>query len=139
MAKRRGSWVRLTEPGSGSDAAALRTTAVRKGEGWLLNGTKTFITQGSVGEVFVVLASSNAEKRQKGITAFVLERGLPGFSQKPIHGKLGMRSSDTAELIFENVEVPDSARVGEVDHGFPRHLGHSLTAGGSASPRWQWG
>jgi alkylation response protein AidB-like acyl-CoA dehydrogenase len=112
-----GAWG-LTEPGSGSDAAALRTTAVRKGDGWLLNGTKTFITQGSVGEIFVVLASTSAEKRQKGITAFVLERGLVGFSQKPIHGKLGMRSSDTAELIFENVELPDSARVGEVDHGF---------------------
>jgi len=112
-----GAWG-LTEPGSGSDAAALRTTAIRKGDGWLLNGTKTFITQGSVGEIFVVLASTSAEKRQKGITAFVLERGQAGFSQKPIHGKLGMRSSDTAELIFENVELPDSARVGEVDHGF---------------------
>jgi alkylation response protein AidB-like acyl-CoA dehydrogenase len=112
-----GAWG-LTEPGSGSDAAGLRTTAVKKGDRWILNGSKTFITQGSVGEIFVVLASSDAQKRQKGITAFVLERGLPGFTQKPIHGKLGMRSSDTAELIFEDVEIPDSARLGEVDHGF---------------------
>jgi len=108
----------LTEPGSGSDAAALRTTAVRKGGGWVLNGAKMFITQGSVGDVFVVLALTSPEKRQKGITAFVLERGAKGFSQRPLHGKLGMRSSDTAELIFEDVFVPDENRVGGVDHGF---------------------
>src|SRR5204863_4501493 len=79
---------------------------------------KMFITQGSVGDVFVVLAVTSAEKRQKGITAFVLERGMKGFSQRPLHGKLGMRSSDTAELIFEEVSVPDENRIGEVDHGF---------------------
>ena len=112
-----GAWG-LTEPGSGSDAAGMRTTAVRKGGGWVLNGSKMFITQGTVGHVFVVLALTTPEKKQKGITAFLLEKGLPGFSQRSIHGKLGMRSSDTAELIFENVEVPDSARVGELDHGF---------------------
>jgi alkylation response protein AidB-like acyl-CoA dehydrogenase len=112
-----GAWG-LTEPGSGSDAAGLKTTAVRQGDNWLLNGAKMFITQGTVGDVFVVLALTSPAKRQKGITAFVLEKGMPGFSQRPIHGKLGMRSSDTAELILENVEVPDSARVGEVDHGF---------------------
>ncbi len=112
-----GAWG-LTEPGSGSDASSMKTTAVRKGDHWVLNGTKMFITQGTVGDVFVVLALTSPEKRQKGITAFVLEKGLPGFSQRAIHGKLGMRSSDTAELILENVEVPDSARVGEVDHGF---------------------
>src|SRR5437868_7795915 len=108
----------LTEPGSGSDAAGMRTSAVRKGKDWLLNGAKMFITQGSVGDVFVVLALTSAEKRQKGISAFVLERGMKGFSQRPLHGKLGMRSSDTAELIFEDVLVPDQNRVGEVDHGF---------------------
>jgi alkylation response protein AidB-like acyl-CoA dehydrogenase len=112
-----GAWG-LTEPGSGSDAAGMRTTAVRKGDKWILNGTKMFITQGTVGNVFVVLALTSPEKRQKGITAFILEKGLPGFSQRPIHGKLGMRSSDTAELILEAVEVPDSQRLGEVDHGF---------------------
>jgi alkylation response protein AidB-like acyl-CoA dehydrogenase len=108
----------LTEPGSGSDAAALRTTAVRRGDGWVLNGSKMFITQGSVGDVFVVLARTSPEKAQKGITAFVLEKGMPGFSQRAIHGKLGMRSSDTAELHLEDVPVPDGNRVGEVDHGF---------------------
>jgi alkylation response protein AidB-like acyl-CoA dehydrogenase len=112
-----GAWA-LTEPGSGSDAAGLRTTAVKKGDRWILNGTKMFITQGTVGDVFVVLASSSAQKRQKGITAFILERGHKGFSQRPIHGKLGMRSSDTAELVLENVEVPDEARLGAVDGGF---------------------
>jgi alkylation response protein AidB-like acyl-CoA dehydrogenase len=108
----------LTEPGSGSDAAAMRTTAARHGGGWLLNGAKMFITQGTVGDVFVVLALTSPEKRQKGITAFALERGMKGFSQRPLHGKLGMRSSDTAELILEDVVVPDENRVGEVDHGF---------------------
>jgi len=112
-----GAWG-LTEPGSGSDAAGMKTTAVRKGERWVLNGSKMFITQGTVGHVFVVLALSEPGRRQKGITAFVLEKGMPGFSQRAIHGKLGMRSSDTAELILENVEVPDSQRLGEVGMGF---------------------
>src|SRR5918911_2714665 len=108
----------LTEPGSGSDASAMRTTAVRRGSGWVLNGAKMFITQGTVGDVFVVLAVTSPEKRQKGITAFALERGMKGFSQRPLHGKLGMRSSDTAELIFEDVHVEDWRRIGEVGGGF---------------------
>lgn len=112
-----GAWA-LTEPASGSDAAGLQSTAVRKGDAWVLNGAKMFITQGTVGDVFVVLARTRPELRQKGITAFILEKGMKGFSQRPIHGKLGMRSSDTAELLMENVEVPDSQRLGEVDHGF---------------------
>ncbi|KFA93837.1 acyl-CoA dehydrogenase family protein [Archangium violaceum] len=112
-----GAWG-LTEPGSGSDAAGMKTTAVRKGDKWVLNGAKMFITQGTVGSVFVVLAVTSPEKKQKGVTAFILEKGMPGFSQRAIHGKLGMRSSDTAELVLENVEVPDSQRLGEVDHGF---------------------
>lgn len=112
-----GAWG-LTEPGSGSDAAGMRTTAVRKGNGWVLNGSKMFITQGSVGDVFVILALTDPKARAKGITAFVVEKGWPGFSTKAIHGKLGMRSSDTAELHLENVELPDSHRVGEVGQGF---------------------
>jgi alkylation response protein AidB-like acyl-CoA dehydrogenase len=112
-----GAWG-LTEPGSGSDAAAMKTTAVRKGDRWVLNGTKTFITQGSVGQVFVVLALTRPDQRQRGITAFILERGMAGFTQRPIHGKLGMRSSDTAELVMENVEVPDAQRLGELEMGF---------------------
>jgi len=116
-----GEWLAawgLTEPGSGSDASAMKSTAVRSQGGWTLNGTKQFITQGSFGDVFVVLASSSPDKQQKGITAFILERGVAGFSQKPIHGKLGMRSSDTAELVLENVKVSDEQRLGEIDRGF---------------------
>jgi alkylation response protein AidB-like acyl-CoA dehydrogenase len=112
----------LTEAGSGSDAAAMRSTAVRKGGKWVLNGSKMFITQGTVGDVFVVLARTDPAKAQKGITAFVLEKGMRGFSQRAIHGKLGMRSSDTAELVMEDVEVPDENRIGEADQGFVNTL-----------------
>ncbi len=116
-----GAWG-LTEPGSGSDAAGMKTTATRRGDRWVLNGSKMFITQGTVGHVFVVLALTEPGRRQKGITAFILERGMPGFSQRAIHGKLGMRSSDTAELIMENVEVPESHRLGELGAGFVNTL-----------------
>jgi alkylation response protein AidB-like acyl-CoA dehydrogenase len=112
-----GGWG-LTEPGSGSDAAAMKTTAVRRGDRWVLNGNKMFITQGTVGQVYVVLALTEPDRRHKGITAFVVEKGTPGFSQRAIHGKLGMRSSDTGELILENVELPDSQRLGELGMGF---------------------
>ena len=108
----------LTEPGSGSDASGMRSTAVRKDKGWVLNGSKMFITQGSVGDVFVVLALTTPGKRQKGVTAFLLEKGIKGFSQRPLHGKLGMRSSDTAELVMEDCYVEDWRRIGEVDGGF---------------------
>ncbi|MBU0551917.1 acyl-CoA dehydrogenase family protein [Myxococcota bacterium] len=112
-----GAWG-LTEPGSGSDAAGMRTTATRDGEDWRLNGSKTFITQGGVGEVAVVLAVTDASKKQRGITAFILEKGMAGFSVGKHIPKLGMRSSDTAELIFEDVRVPDRQRLGEVNMGF---------------------
>ncbi len=108
----------LTEPGSGSDAAGMRTSAVKKGNGWVLNGSKMFITQGSVGGTFLVLAVTDASKKQKGVTAFVLDKSMKGFSQRPLHGKLGMRSSDTAELVFEDVFVPDENRIGEEGQGF---------------------
>jgi alkylation response protein AidB-like acyl-CoA dehydrogenase len=117
-----GQWLAawaLTEPGSGSDAAALRTTARRDGGEWILDGTKTFITQGSVGGFCVVLARSEAGKsKQQGITAFVVDRGTPGFTASKHLLKLGCRSSDTAELTLDNVRVPDSARIGDVGHGF---------------------
>src|SRR4029078_10473486 len=80
------------------------------------------ITQGTVGQVFVVLALTDPDRRQKGITAFVVERGAPGCSQRSTHGKLGMRSSDTGELILENVELPDSQRLGELGMGFVNTL-----------------
>ncbi|MGC3998370.1 MAG: acyl-CoA dehydrogenase family protein [Anaeromyxobacter sp.] len=115
--QRLAAWA-LTEPGSGSDAAGMQTTAVRRGDGWVLNGAKTFITQGTVGDTFVVLARSDPERKQRGITAFVLEKGMPGFTQRAIHAKLGMRSSDTAELVLEEVEVGDDRRLGAVGEGF---------------------
>jgi alkylation response protein AidB-like acyl-CoA dehydrogenase len=108
----------LTEPGSGSDASALATTAVRRGDRWILNGSKTFITQGTVGDTFLILALTDPPARQKGITAFVVEKGTPGFTQKRIHDKLGMRSSDTAELHLEEVAVGDDHRIGELHQGF---------------------
>src|SRR5215469_12333274 len=117
-----GEWLAawaLTEPGSGSDAAALRTTARREGDGWVIDGTKTFITQGSVGGFCVVLARTNPQApKQQGITAFVVDRGTPGFSASKHLLKLGCRASDTAELSLDGVRVPDDHRVGEVDHGF---------------------
>jgi alkylation response protein AidB-like acyl-CoA dehydrogenase len=116
------SAVAVTEPDAGSDVRGIRTRARRDGHEWVLNGSKMFITQGTVGQVYVVLALSDPDKRQKGVTAFILERGMPGFSQRAIHGKLGMRSSDTGELIMENVEVPDTHRLGEVGAGFVNTL-----------------
>jgi alkylation response protein AidB-like acyl-CoA dehydrogenase len=117
----RGEWLAawaLTEPGSGSDAAGMRTTATPKGDGWVLNGTKMFITQGSVGGFCVVLAVTDAAAKQRGVTAFVVEHGTPGFRASRHLEKLGMRSSDTVELVFEDCYVSDAQRVGEVGRGF---------------------
>jgi alkylation response protein AidB-like acyl-CoA dehydrogenase len=117
-----GEWLAawaLTEPGSGSDASSMATTADRDGDHWVINGTKMFITQGSVGGFCVVLARTDrSASKQKGITAFVVEHGTPGFQASKHLEKLGMRSSDTCELTFENVRVSDAQRVGEVNHGF---------------------
>jgi alkylation response protein AidB-like acyl-CoA dehydrogenase len=117
-----GEWLAawaLTEPGSGSDAAGLATTARRDGSGWVLNGTKMFITQGSVGGFCVVLARTNPNAtKQRGITAFVVEHGTKGFTASKHLEKLGCRSSDTVELTFEDVRIGDGQRVGEVDRGF---------------------
>jgi alkylation response protein AidB-like acyl-CoA dehydrogenase len=116
-----GGWG-LTEPGSGSDAGAARTRAVPKGvgkdAGWVINGTKTFITQGSVGSIYVVLASTSPEKKAKGLTAFIVERGTPGFRTGKRIEKMGLHASDTTELVFEDVEVPGDQRLGEIDAGF---------------------
>jgi alkylation response protein AidB-like acyl-CoA dehydrogenase len=116
-----GAWG-LTEPGSGSDAGAARTRAERRDVGgrieWLLNGSKTFITQGSVAEIYVVLASTSPEKKQKGLTAFVIEKGTPGFRAGKHIEKMGLHASDTTELILEDVVVPDEQRLGNIDHGF---------------------
>jgi alkylation response protein AidB-like acyl-CoA dehydrogenase len=117
-----GEWLAawaLTEPGSGSDSAGLRTTAVRQGDDWLISGSKMFITQGSVGGFCVVLARTNQDvPAQRGITAFIVDTQAPGYSASKKLKKLGCRSSDTVEITLEQVRVPDSERLGEVDQGF---------------------
>ncbi len=117
-----GEWLAawaLTEPGSGSDSAGLLTTARRDGDNWVINGTKMFITQGSVCGFCVVLARTNLDApKQRGITAFVVETGTKGYSASKHLEKCGCRSSDTVELTFEDVVVADAQRVGEVDQGF---------------------
>ena len=112
-----GGWG-LTEPGSGSDAAAARCRAVRDGDGWRVSGTKTFITQGSVGEIFVIIASTEPALMQKGLTAFIVERGTPGFRTGKRIEKMGLHASDTTELILEDVQLPDAQRLGAVNQGF---------------------
>jgi alkylation response protein AidB-like acyl-CoA dehydrogenase len=112
-----GAWG-LTEPSSGSDAAGAKTRAVKKGDRWLLNGQKTFITQGSVGSIYVVIASTTPEKKQHGLTAFILEKGMPGFTVSKHMEKMGLHASDTCELSFVDVEVPLENQLGELDHGF---------------------
>ena len=112
-----GAWA-LTEPGSGSDAAAMRTRAVRDEGEWALNGTKAFITNGSVGQIAVVIAITDPPKRQKGISAFILEKGMPGFSAGQRYRKLGLHASDTAELVLDNARVPVANLLGELNRGF---------------------
>lgn len=112
-----GGWG-LTEPGSGSDASGMKTTAVLDGDEWVINGAKIFITQGSVGGIFVILAVTNREKGPKGISTFIIEKGTKGFSHGPKLHKLGMNSSDTTELYFEDVRVPAGNLLGEEGMGF---------------------
>ncbi len=112
-----GAWG-LTEPGSGSDAAAMRTRAVRDEGEWVLTGTKAFITNASVGQVAVVMAITDPPKRQRGISAFILEKGTPGFSAGQRYRKLGLRASDTAELVLDGARVPAANLVGELNLGF---------------------
>ncbi len=112
-----GSWG-LTEPGCGSDAAALTTRAERDGEGWRITGSKMFITNGARAQVFVVVARTDPSKGPKGISAFIVERGTPGFNIGPKEDKLGMRASDTVPLDLDNVYVGPDALVGELGMGY---------------------
>jgi len=116
-----GAWG-LTEPGSGSDAAAMQSRAVRDGSGFVLNGGKAFITNASVAELAVVMAVTDPAQGNKGISAFVLERGMPGFSAGRPYRKLGLHASNTAELVFDNVAVPAANLVGELHMGFVNTL-----------------
>mgnify|MGYP000501251835 FL=1 len=112
-----GAWC-LTEPGSGSDASGMKTTAIKKGDKYILNGTKIFITQGSVGDIYVVLAKTDPDKGTKGISAFIVEGSWDGVESGGKMEKLGMNSSDTTEVIFEDVEVPEENLLGELGRGF---------------------
>jgi hypothetical protein len=113
-----GAWG-LTEPGSGSDAGGMRTTAVRGDGGWVLNGSKTFITNGTYANCALVLAVTDKERGTRGgISAFLVEKGTKGFRSGKKENKLGLRASDTSELIFENCVVPDDCLVGDVGAGF---------------------
>lgn len=119
--KKLGAWG-LTENVSGSDAGGMATTAEKKNGHYLLNGSKIFITHGSVGETAVVTAVTDKSKGNNGISAFILEKGWKGFNVGKKENKLGMRSSDTAELIFENVEVPAENLIGEEGQGYKQAL-----------------
>jgi alkylation response protein AidB-like acyl-CoA dehydrogenase len=112
-----GAWS-LTEPTAGSDAAGTRTTAVQDGDDWILNGAKTFTTHGSVGEVCVVFGVTDPGKGSKGISAFIVEQGTPGFRAGKKENKLGLRASDTAEVIMEDCRLPSSQMLGKRGEGF---------------------
>jgi alkylation response protein AidB-like acyl-CoA dehydrogenase len=107
----------LTEPGSGSDAAAMQSRARRDGDDWIINGTKMFITLGTVAGLALVMAQTDPALGAKGIAAFLVPTSTPGFKANEIHGKLGLRGSSTAELVFDDVRVPDSAMLGEIGDG----------------------
>ena len=112
-----GAWG-LTEPNSGSDAAGAKTTAVRKGDTWVLNGNKTFITNGHYADVAVVIAVTDKTQGTHGLSAFVVEKGTPGFRPGKKENKLGLRASDTSELIFEDCEIPAENLLGNLGEGF---------------------
>mgnify|MGYP003585287341 FL=1 len=108
----------LTEPGAGTDAASQQTVAVRDGDNYIINGSKIFITNGGEAEVYVIFAMTDKSKGVKGITAFILEKGMPGFTFGKKEHKMGIRSSQTMELIFQDVKVPVSQMLGKEGEGF---------------------
>lgn len=116
-----GAWG-LTEPNTGSDAGNMKCVAVRDGDHWVINGTKNWITHGRSGEVAVVICRTGEPRAKNNATAFVVERGTPGFSGGKKENKLGMRASETAEMIFDNCRIPDENRLGEVGEGFKQAM-----------------
>ena len=112
-----GAWG-LTEAGAGSDAASMRTAAARDGDGWAINGTKQFCTHGTIGGVVVVMAVTDRARGHRGVSAFIVERGTPGMEAGRKENKLGMRASDTSEVVFEGCRVPASQLLGEEGQGF---------------------
>jgi alkylation response protein AidB-like acyl-CoA dehydrogenase len=116
-----GAWG-LTEPNTGSDAGNMKCTATKKGNEWVLNGTKSWITHGKSGNVAVVIARTGEARSKNNATAFVVERGIPGFSAGKKENKLGMRASETAEMIFDNCIISDENRLGKVGDGFKQSM-----------------
>jgi len=116
-----GAWG-LTEHNTGSDAGGMNTTAVRDGDHWVINGAKNFITHGKSGDLAVVIVRTGDKGDSRGMTAFVVEKGTPGFSSGKKENKLGMRASETAELIFSDCRIPDGNRLGEVGDGFVQSM-----------------
>lgn len=112
-----GAWG-LTEHNTGSDAGGMETTAIQDGDDWIINGAKNFITHGITGDIAVVIVRTGEKGDSKGMTAFVVERGTPGFLAGKKENKLGMRASETAEMIFQDCRIPDTNRLGEVGQGF---------------------
>jgi alkylation response protein AidB-like acyl-CoA dehydrogenase len=116
-----GAWG-LTEANTGSDAGNMKTTAVKDGNDWVLNGTKCWITHGKSGDVAVVVCRTGEPRAKDNSTAFIVERGTPGFSAGKKENKLGMRASETAEMIFDNCRIPDANKLGEVGTGFKQSM-----------------
>ena len=116
-----GAWG-LTEPNTGSDAGNMKCTATKDGDNWILNGTKCWITHGKSGDVAVVICRTGEPRTKNNCTAFVVKRGTLGFSAGKKENKLGMRASETAEMIFENCIIPDANRLGEIGDGFKQSL-----------------
>jgi len=116
-----GAWG-LTEANTGSDAGNMKTTAVKEGDEWIINGTKNWITHGRSGDVAVVICRTGEPRTKDNSTAFIVERGTPGFSGGKKENKLGMRASETAEMIFDNCRIPDANRLGKVGEGFKQSM-----------------
>ncbi|HSN61586.1 MAG TPA: acyl-CoA dehydrogenase family protein [Ferruginibacter sp.] len=116
-----GAWG-LTEANTGSDAGNMKTTAVKQGDNWVINGTKNWITHGKSGDIAVVVCRTGEPRAKDNSTTFVVERGTPGFSAGKKENKLGMRASETAEMIFDNCIIPDANRLGEVGAGFKQAM-----------------
>jgi alkylation response protein AidB-like acyl-CoA dehydrogenase len=116
-----GAWG-LTEPNTGSDAGNMKTIAKKDGHDWILNGTKCWITHGKSGDVAVVICRTGEPRTKDNSTAFIVDRGTPGFSAGKKENKLGMRASETAEMIFDNCRIPDGNRIGEVGAGFKQSM-----------------
>jgi alkylation response protein AidB-like acyl-CoA dehydrogenase len=116
-----GAWG-LTEANTGSDAGNMKTTAVKDGDDWIITGTKNWITHGKTGDIAVVVCRTGEPRTKDNATAFIIERGTPGFSGGKKENKLGMRASETAEMIFDNCRIPDANRMGEVGSGFKQSM-----------------